>query len=207
MFDDIEKNIGYTFRDKGLLQKALTLSSFDNDFNNQSLECMGDSLLSFIVAEKYYLLGYDEGSITQMKKSLSSDKALAPVSIKLGLDKALIRGKGDVNNKKAIPSAYEAFVAAVYLDGGMESAKKFVLSSLDFSRIEKDVDYISALQELLQSSGHLPPEYKKTPCGTPQSPLFKVEIEVFGKTYSATDGNSRTAKKLAAKAAYLDINK
>jgi ribonuclease-3 len=123
----------------------------------------------------------------------------------LGLDRALIRGKGDDNNKKAIPSAYEAFVAAVYLDGGMECAKKFVLNTLDFSRIERDEDYITALQELLQARGQLPPEYKKVQCGTPQKPQFIVEVKVYGKTYTGSDGNSKIAKKLAAKAAYEDI--
>ena len=61
--EQIEKNCGYVFKDKQLLIKALTLSSYDNDFNNQSLECLGDALLSFIVAEKYYNDGATEGEI------------------------------------------------------------------------------------------------------------------------------------------------
>jgi ribonuclease-3 len=68
--NELEEVIGYTFKDKSLLQKAMTLSSFDGHCNNQSLECLGDAVLGFVVAEKYYLLDCHEGEITQMKKVL-----------------------------------------------------------------------------------------------------------------------------------------
>jgi ribonuclease-3 len=202
---EIEERIGYTFSDKQLLQKALTLSSYDGQFNNQSLECLGDALLGFIIAEKYYWQGYAEGEITNMKKLLLSDSELTPISIKLGLDQALIKGKGDDNNKKAIPSAFEAMVAAIYIDGGLDNAKQFVISSLDFSPKSHEVDYISELQELLQSRGQMPPKYEKEELGTPQKPYFKAFIEVEGKTYFGESGSFTQAKKLAAKTAFENI--
>lgn len=197
--EQIEKNCGYTFKDKKLLSKALTLSSYDNGFNNESLECLGDALLSFIVAEKYYKLDADEGEITRMKQTLLSDEALRPVSERLGLDKALLRDKGDTHNKKAVPSAYEAVTAAIYLDGGLGAARRFALSTLKEGKNPKN--YIADLQEFLQGLGEPLPEYEKI-CGAPESPRRRVEVTVRGKTFSGEGDNFAAAKKIAAKNAY-----
>ncbi len=200
-----EIKIGYTFKDKTLLKKALTLSSYDHSFNNQSLECFGDAVLEFIIAEKYYSEGLDEGGITEKKKELSSDAALTRVSERLGLDKSLIRGKGDGKNKKAVPSAYEAVVAAIYLDGGMDCAREFVNSTLDFDAAKGEFDYISALQEEVQAKGQSAPKYLKEECGTPQKPEFIASVEAFGKVYSGRAESFAKAKKKAAKAAYQSL--
>ncbi len=202
--EQIEKNCGYTFKDKKLLSKALTLSSYDNGFNNESLECLGDALLSFIVAEKYYKLDADEGEMTRMKQTLLSDEALRPVSERLGLDKALLRDKGDTHNKKAVPSAYEAVTAAIYLDGGLGAARRFALSTLKEGKNPKN--YIADLQEFLQGLGEPLPEYKKI-CGAPESPRRRVEVTVRGKTFSGEGDNFAAAKKIAAKKAYEYVSK
>ncbi len=196
----IEKNCGYVFKDKTLLKKALTLSSFDGEFNNQSLECLGDALLTFIVAEKYYREGATEGQITEKKQELLSDEALKPVSEKLGLDRALIRDKGDVNNKKSVPSAYEALIGAVYLDGGLDTARRLALSTL--APAPQCVNYVAKLQELLQSRGEQPPPYRKIMWGTPQKPRLAVEVTVCGKVFRGEGQNFSSAKKIAAQAAY-----
>lgn len=202
--EEIESAIGYTFGDKELLLRARTLKGADQNFNNESLECLGDAILGFLVAEKYYLLGYDEGAITERKKSVASDEALRRVSVRLGLDRALIRPKGRDNNKKAIPSAYEAMVAAVYEDGGLDAAKRFVYSTLDFDR--HDVDYIAALQEELQGKGYPLPEYgDPVDNGTQTQHDFSVTVTVLGKSYKGRGVNSQQAKKGAAQAAYQDI--
>ena len=199
-FEDLEKNCGYTFKDKQLLKKALTLSSYDNAFNNESLECLGDALLALIVAEKYYAENLTEGEITQKKQELTSDEALRPVSEKLGLDKFLLRDKGDTNNKKAVPSAYEAFVAAIYLDGGLDEARKFALSTL--TPLPQTKNYVSLVQEFLQGEGENPPTYDKAVCGTPQKPVLKVSLTVRGKTFYGEGESFAVAKKEAAKRAY-----
>lgn len=200
----IEETIGYIFKDKRLLKQALTLKGADTKFNNESLECLGDAILGFIVAEKFYLLGYDEGAITERKKAVAKDEALAEVSKKLGLDKALIRPKGGEGNKKAIPSAYEAMLAAIYCDGGMEQAKKFVCATLDFDR--RDMDYIAQLQEELQGRGLPLPDYgDPIDLGNVQAHDFVVKVTVLGKEYSGKGANSQEAKKHAAQSAYTDI--
>lgn len=202
----IEKAIGYVFRDKQLLKRALTLKGADVNFNNESLECLGDAILGFIVAEKFYLFGYDEGAITERKKAIAKDEALAEVSKRLGLDRALVRPKGGDGNKKAIPSAYEAMLAAIYEDGGMDEAKRFVYATLDFDR--RDVDYIAELQEELQGKGFPLPEYGE-PCdhGTQQKHDFTVKVKTLGRQYIGRGENSAEAKRNAAKAAYNSIKK
>lgn len=201
---DIERAIGYTFKDKRLLAKALTLKGADPKFNNESLECLGDAILGFIVAEKYYRMGYDEGAMTERKKTVAKDEALADISRKLGLDRALIRPKGGEGNKKAVPSVYEAMVAAVYLDGGMAKARKFVYSTLDFDR--REIDYIAVLQEALQGRGLPLPEYGDgVDSGTPQAHHFTVRVSVDGGEYSGAGATCAQAKRNAAKAAYNAI--
>lgn len=208
--ENAEKAIDYTFRNKEILKGALTLSSSSeynpaSEYNNERLEFLGDAILEYIVSEVIFLEGGTEGALTERRKSLVSDSALAPVSEKLGLDKLLVRGKKDNNNKKAIPSVYEAVCAAIYLDGGMEAAKKFVLSTLDFSKKSTGLDYKSKLQILLQSMGQPLPDYSDSvEIGTPQNKKYKLTISAFGESFtvesSKVNGSSGT-EQLAAKAA------
>lgn len=199
-FSAVERACGYVFKDKEILRKALTLSSYDNFFNNQSLECLGDALLGFLVAEKYYGEGLSEGEITEKKRRLLSDDALRPVSEKLGLHLALLHDKGDVNNKKSVPSAYEALTAAIYLDGGIEQAKRFAFATL--SPAPHSFNYIGALQELLQGAGEPVPVYEQVDTGTPRKPRLKVTLTVRGKTFCAEEDSGAAAKRKAAELAY-----
>lgn len=200
-----ERAINYTFRDKELLQRALTVASA-SDKNNQLLEFFGDAILEFIVSEKIFSEADSEGELTERRKTLVSDAALAPVSIKLGLDKLIIRGKNDGNNKKAVPSVYEALTAAIYIDGGMEAAKKFVLSTLDFSAVPSLINYKGKLQERLQGAGRPIPEYKHTDIGDEKKHRFEATITVNDKTFRGEADSLKQAQQLAAKSAleYLE---
>lgn len=196
-FEEIEKNCGYKFADGRLLKRALTLSSYDNRENNESLECLGDALLTFIVAEEYYLKGLDEGGITLKKQQLLSDEALRPVSVGLGLDKALFKDKGDTDNKKAIPSAYEAVCGAIYLDGGLNAARAFALRTLKAAPSAKN--YVGELKELLEKRGERFPEAEKRDLGNAKQHLWEVSFTIGGKIFKGQDKNSDAAKKIAAK--------
>ena len=198
-FSQLELNCNYTFNDKELLKKALTLSSYDNNFNNHSLECLGDALLSFIVAEKFYKEGATEEGITDKKRELLSDEALAPVSRRLRLPDFLLRGKGDTNNEKSVPSAYEALVAAIFLDGGLDAAKAFALSTLTALPRE---DYISKVQGILQSRGESLPESVDRDIGTPQRPYFEITVELYGNTFKGEGKSKSVAKKAVYKSIY-----
>ena len=197
----VEETINYGFKDKSLLERAFTLASYDQDDNNQTLEFFGDSILGFLVSERIYDENKGEGELTKLKGALVSDAALAPVSKKLGLDKFLIKSQNDLNNKKAVPSVYEALVAAIYLDGGMDEARKFVYSTLNFDKIPKSVNYKGELQEILQGKGKKCPEYRTEEIGTAQKPLFIGEVSIDGKTFKGQAENKKSAEQNAAKAA------
>ncbi len=209
--EEVESKLGYTFKDKTLLKRALTLASASDD-NNQLLEFFGDAILEFIVSERIFNENSTEGALTEKRKTLVSDSALAPVSKKLGLDKFLIRGKKDNFNKKAIPSAYEAAVAAIYLDGGMDEAKKFVLATMDFSKKSTQTDYKSKLQIALQSMGEPLPQYVSEEVGMPQNKRYVVSVNAFGQSFKAEADKIKGAdggEQLCAKAAlnYYENNK
>ena len=201
----VERAIGYKFKDISLLERALTLSSYDNAVNNESLECLGDALLTFIVAEKYYGEGLSEGGITEKKQQYLADEALKPVSERLGLADALRRGKGDEGNKKAVPSAYEAVAGAIYLDGGLEEARKFALSTL--APLKNPTNYVALLQEYLQDCKEPLPVYDKQISGTPQNPEHTVTVSLHGKTFKGTGANFSEAKRCCAKSAYEFLTK
>lgn len=202
-FSEIEKKLNYVFKDKELLRRALTLSSADNNFNNQSLEFLGDAVLEFIVSERIFGFGADEGALTKKRANAVCDNSLEIVSKNLGLDRALIKGCGDTNNKKAVPSAYEAVVAAVYLDGGMGAAAKLVNSTIDYGYEQRN--YIGDLQELLQGWGLPCPVYAVKDVGTEQSHSFKASVMVDGKTFTGVAEDKREAKQIAAKNALENI--
>ncbi len=202
----VEKSIGYVFKDKSLMVRALTLPSYSED-NYQSLEFFGDAILEFIVSEHIYNEQQREGVLTERRKALVADSALAPVSRKLGLDRNIMKSPGDNTNKKATPSVYESMVAAIYLDGGMDEARKFVLSTLDFDAVIPGINYKGDLQEKMQAEGLPCPVYEKADIGTPQEPWFKATVCIYGKKYSAESGSVRGAEQMAAKLALESINK
>lgn len=202
---DAENKIGYVFSDKSILERALTLSSADSVNNNQRLEFFGDAILEFIVSEIIYDEAQSEGTLTERRQTLVSDRHLRSVSEKLGLDKFLKRGKSDNSNKKAVPSVYEAVTAAIYLDGGLDAARNFIKTTLDFSENSLQ-NSKGELQEYLQGRGESYPEYITRNCGTPQAPYFTAEIEVDGETFSGSADNKREAEQNAARAALNRIN-
>lgn len=202
--EDTEKALGYNFKDKRLLVRALTLSSADNGYNNETFEFFGDAILEFLVSEIIFDQNGTEGQLTDRRKALVSDSSLKKVSVKLGLDKALIKSKGDNNNKKSVPSAYEAVIAAIYLDGGLEAARAFVRATLDFS-FKGEVNYKGELQEKLQRMTKECPTYDNENLGTPQKSLYRASVTVFGQTFYGEGENKQQAEQAAAKSALKNI--
>ena len=157
---EIENLIGYSFRDKGLLETAFTHSSYCNEHkaeSNEKLEFLGDSVLNFAIAELLYLMSLeDEGAMTVSRASIVSREPLSAAVEKLGLLKYLRVGEGvkHVRNwsTKFKSNLFEAVLGAIYLDGGMESAKHFVYNHLG-REIAKTAatDSKSRLQEYKQA--------------------------------------------------------
>ena len=206
--EQAERAINYTFKDKNLLLRAITLASA-SDKNNQLLEFFGDAILEFIVSEKIFSEGGDEGALTVRRSTLVADRALKKVSERLGLDKLIIRSEHDLNNKKAIPSVYEAVTAAIYLDGGMDEVKKFVYSTLDFSSTNVAPNYKGQLQEYLQGKGKPIPEYENTDIGNAQKHRYLSKITLLGNVFQGEADSIKQAQQLAAKKAleYLEVKR
>ena len=136
-FSEFEKKIGYTFKNKELLHEALSHSSYANEakngrHSNERLEFLGDSVLSIVVSKHLFthFKHLPEGELTKIRASLVCEKALFEFSKKIDLGKHIILGKGEENSggrtrPSIVSDAFEAVIAAIYLDGGMEAAEKY----------------------------------------------------------------------------------
>ena len=148
------QRMGYTFRDPMLLENALTHSSYANEGkrglkSNERLEFLGDSVLGFITAGYLFRHGSgEEGELTRLRASLVCEKALCVYAKKLGLGEALLLGRGEIrsggaNRPSILADAFEAVIAAIYLDGGYSAAEAFVLPYI------KEELYGSAMSEYI----------------------------------------------------------
>lgn len=215
---NIEKSIGYSFKNQVLLEKAFTHSSFANLHDresNERLEFFGDSILSFIVSEKLYDNSKrDEGQLSHIRSQLVSAQSLSKIIDNLNLTE--IYGKYalcdmTVNVKGDL---FESLLGAIYIDGGLEAAREFVLNNIDLSEQaivnenKKIVDYKSPLQEYLQGKGIVEFEYKTlAQTGQAHNPDFEIGFFVKGEQVcSAHAGSKQKAEQMCAKIA-LDLIK
>ncbi len=217
----LQKNMNYTFRDEELLKHALAHSSYANEHrnevpgSNERLEFLGDSVLSLITAE--YLFGHyrhlPEGKLTKMRALLVCENSLFDFAQKLGLGDALLLGHGEErsgsrNRPSILSDAFEAVLAAVYLDGGLESAKEFALPYLiqGAREIEGNVhsyDYKTTLQEIAQQNpGELIHYELINASGPDHAKVFEVHCFLNSNLLGKGIGKSKKeAEQLAAKEA------
>lgn len=223
---DLEDRLGYTFRDRALLEHALTHRSRAHEEatgdvrDNESLEFLGDALLGFVVAEILFrrFPELDEGQKSKIKASLVSTTALARVARRLGVGSSLLLGRGEERSggrtKQALlADAYEAVLAAVYLDGGFDAARRVVLDHMaerldEVARIGPGLslgDYKSALQEWLQSHDRALPEYGLVSThGPDHAKVFEVEVSVSGESLGRAQGRSKKEAEQRAAREALD---
>jgi ribonuclease-3 len=214
----LENSIGYTFKDKSLLQTALTHSSYANENrkskleSNERLEFLGDSVLGFIVASHLFKNepGMPEGQMTRTRAELVCERTLERAARKLALGDYLRLGRGeDQNGGRRRPSiladAFEALIAAVFLDGGLMPAKKIVTKLIlkDLSDKPASFDYKTALQELVQRKSGQTLSYHMTgESGPDHQKEFFVEVRLNGEAKGRGRGRSKKeAEQAAAKAA------
>ena len=215
----LEQKLNYKFNNKKLLQNALTHSSYANEVrngitSNERLEFLGDSVLSIIVAE-YLFLHYKsipEGELTKLRASLVCEKTLCKFSMELELGKFLKLGKGEDKGggrerDSILADAFEALLAAIYLDGGMEVATKhvlrFVIPEIEDKNQHTFNDYKTALQEIIQRN---PEEYVtyvlKGESGPDHDKVFEVEVHLNSNVIGRGKGkNKKQAEQMAAKQA------
>jgi ribonuclease-3 len=221
-FEQLQQAIGYRFRDVGLLEHAMTHTSRANEdvsggvVDNESLEFLGDAVLGFAIADQLFreFPEFDEGQKSKTKAALVSTPALAQQAERLGLGDHLLLGRGEEKTggrrKQALlADGYEALIAAIYLDGGIEQARGFI--AREFASLLEDIsrhgltgrDYKSSLQEYLQSHDYPLPEYRVAgTLGPDHRKLFQVEVVVRGEAIAAATGPSKKeAEQEAARAA------
>ena len=225
--EPLERRIGYRFKDRGMLEHAMTHRSRVHEdasggvFDNESMEFLGDSVLGFVIAAMLFreFPQHNEGQKSKLKASLVSAAALARLGERLGLGDFLILGRGEEKTggrrKHAIiADCYEALIAAIYLDGGIEPAEKFI--GREFATLIEEArrtgaaasftdDWKSALQEYLQSGGRGLPVYRLAgEVGPDHRKSFVVEVMVEGEAIAKAEGRSKKEAAQAAARAALE---
>ncbi|NCB63996.1 MAG: ribonuclease III [Clostridia bacterium] len=217
--NDLEDKLGYHFADRALLENALTHSSYANEnrskgsSSNERLEFLGDSVLGMVVADYLYRTHPDmpEGELTRTRAALVCEGSLVEVAAVLSLGQYLLLGHGeDAGGGRQRPSiqadAVESVIAAVYLDGGIGSARKLITRFIltDNEREQGgNRDYKTALQELVQRESGRVLEYRLVEeRGPDHAKVFAVEVDLNGSAVGAGKGRSKKeAEQMAAKAA------
>ncbi len=169
---ELENSIGYKFKNKKLLDEAITHKSINSDFNNERLEFLGDSVISLVVSEALHFeeSSLDEGKLSIYRSRIVSRSSLSEAGLKIKLDEYLHAGSALKNNQNLtetiIGNTLEALIGAIFLDSDFLKAKEITLSILDidFSKLllEEQKDSKTLLQEFLQSLDEDLPEYVTT---------------------------------------------
>ena len=216
----IEEKIGYTFRDGALLERAFTHASASARDNYQNLEFLGDSVLGFIVSRTLYseYADTDEGSLTKMRAAVVSERPLAAAIDRLGVAEELITGESEKKNGVSDHSSvkcdlFESLTAAIYLDGGLDEAEKFVLGALSkeiaaAADSARRSDAKSRINEYAMKKG-VSAEYREEKrTGAPHMPVFTFSLLLGGEVAGEGSGTSkREAQQAAAREALGRIEK
>lgn len=214
--EELEKKLSYSFRDKALLETALTHSSYANEHQrsgtvcNERLEFLGDSVLGLVAARCLYLDRPEmpEGEMTRLRAELVCEQSLCQAAARLDLGTFLRLGKGEEQGggrkrPSILADATEALIAALYLDGGLEQAAemvhRFVLSPMLERRQDSPRDYKTALQELVQRESGRQLCYRVVDSlGPDHDKLFVVEVLVDGQVQGQGQGHSKKGAEQAA---------
>lgn len=216
-FTELEEKIGYSFKNPVLLETAMTHSSYANEKQlsrecNERLEFLGDSVLGVITAEYFYhnLNHLPEGEMTKKRAACACEKSLFSFAKEIDLGDYLLLGRGEERTggrKRAsiLADAFEALIAAIYLDGGLDEARKFVL---DFVRKAADQqmkfrDYKTELQEIIQKNPYEHLSYVLVgESGPDHDKRFEVEVNLNSNVVGYGIGRSKKlAEQQAAKQA------
>ena len=219
MLTKLEQGLGYTFRNKALLENALTHSSYANENrerhlpDNERLEFLGDSILGFVVADYLYRNFPDkpEGELTRIRADLVCERNLAEAAATIELGSYLLLGHGEEQGggrkrDSIVSDAMESVIAASFMDGGFAAAKE-IIDRLILSNIPKgrprNFDYKTAFQELVQRKKDQQIHYELTgESGPDHDKHFEVEVLLNGRAVGRGVGSSKKrAEQAAAEAA------
>ena len=218
-FLEFEEKIGYSFKDKTLLELALTHSSYANENklkkNNERFEFLGDSVLGFVTAE-YLFTEYKnrpEGEMTKLRAAVVCEKSLFKFAEQIDLGKYILLGRGEEstggrNRPSVVSDAFEAVVAAIYLDGGMDAAKPYILKFIK-DAVKKEAsfkDNKSLLQEEIQKVKGNTLSYEEVgEEGPDHDKTFVFRVLLNGKILG--EGKGKSKKEAEQNAAGNALNK
>jgi ribonuclease-3 len=221
ILEECQKTIGYRFSQPELLRGALTHTSGANTrlASNERMEFLGDSVLGLVTCEQLYLRfpDYQEGDLTKVKSAVVSRRTCARFSKELNLGDFLFLGKG-MHGHAAMPSnlladVYESLVAAIYLDGGLEAARAFILRQLgpeieEVAEAAHAGNFKSVLQQVSQREFNATPLYVTLDeQGPDHGKCFKIAAEIGKYRYAGAWGrNKKEAEQRAAMNALAQIN-
>ena len=201
----LEETIGYTFKDQLLLTTALTHTSYANESkvpvkHNERLEFLGDSVLSIVVADHLFhqCKNKPEGELTRLRASLVCESALFEFAKEIDLGSHLLLGRGEERGggrtrPSVVSDAFEALIAALYLDGGIEAARAFILPFITEGKTAED-DYKTQLQEVIQQNPEEKLRYQvESESGPDHDKHFVVAVYLNSNCMGRGAGHSKKA--------------
>lgn len=220
-FLTLQERIGYKFKNTELLKRALTHTSYanetggDHNLSNERLEFLGDSVLGVITAEDFFMnyRNLPEGELTKLRAATVCEKALCEYAKDIDLGSFILLGRGEIvtggsERPSILADAFEALIAAIYLDGGMDAAKGFVLKYIEKAAKEHRgfKDYKTMLQEVVQKNPGEIVEYvlvKET--GPDHDKRFEVEVHLNSNVIGRGTGTSKKKAEQAAAKEALEL--
>ena len=218
--DKLEEKIGHRFKSRELLLTALTHSSYANERHGEGLPCyerlefLGDSILGLVTAEFLYRHEppLPEGSMTRLRAELVCEEALHKAALELGIAPYMRLGRGEENTggrqrASVLADMVEAIIAALYLDSGLDEARRFVLEhvlrGVEISETHRSKDYKTELQELVQRQPNRLIRYELVgESGPDHSKTFSFRVTIDGETAGEGSGRSKKeAEQMAARRA------
>ena len=233
--DEVQKKLGYTFKNADLLRQCFTHKSFSDEekgeLNNERLEFLGDSVLGFIVTDFLYKNSqYSEGNMTNLKQQVVSCKPLAEAIKRLNIDEYLLKHSSMEISNNIRENLFESIVAGIYLDGGLDKARNFIHKNLLTKLIadiksgklthndgeslgcslkkSKPLDSKSLLNEYVSKKRLGAVEYKMiSQTGKDHEPQFKMQLLLNGEQLATAMGKSKKEAQQACAKKALEILK
>jgi ribonuclease-3 len=218
--ETLEKELGYEFEDKKLIIEALTHKSFNQPYDNERLEFLGDAVLDLIVGE-YLFVKFrksDEGKLSKIRASLVNETGFDKLARSLKLGEYILLSNAEDNNggrekSSLLSNAFEAVMGAVYLEAGLDVVGKIAIDLIESNHEEISLDFLfrdfkTTLQELTQARFGITPEYRVLASRGPDHlKEFEVGVYIEGKEYARAVGKSKKiAQQISAEEA-VDILK
>jgi len=214
-YAQLEKRLGYTFKNKQLIIEALTHKSDKKPYNNERLEFLGDAVLDLIVGE--YLFNKfpksNEGILSKIRASLVNESGFTLLARAIDLGEYIYLSPAEENNNgrnkpSLLSNAFEAVIGAIYLEAGLDTAKRIAIDLLEAAHPKIDLDtlskdYKTALQELTQATHGVTPQYDLLGAfGPDHKKEFEIAVKLNNETIASARGKSKKeAQQKAAKIA------